>query len=63
MVSCRTQAARERKGLPLYLCKEIGFVEFSVFAKTIDPRIITECISCLPDKEGRDFCCGWRFSI
>jgi hypothetical protein len=63
MVSCRTQAARERKGLPLFPCRETGVVEYSVFAKTIDPRISTECIACPPDPTERDYCCGWCFTI
>ncbi len=63
MVSCRTRAARERKGLPRFPCREVGMVEYSVFARTIDPRIVTECIVCPPDKIERDFCCGWRFRI
>jgi hypothetical protein len=63
MVTCRTQAARERKGLPLFPCREIGIVEYSVFAKAIDTRISTECIACPPDRTEQDFCCGWRFRI
>jgi hypothetical protein len=63
MVGCRTQAARERKGFQLFPCRDIGMVEYSVFAKTIDPRISTECIACPPDRTERDFCCGWRFTI
>jgi hypothetical protein len=63
MVRCRTQAARERKGLPLFPCREIGMVEYSVFAATIDPRISTGCIACPPDGSKRDFMCGWRFHL
>jgi hypothetical protein len=63
MVSCRTQSARERKGLPQFPCREVGLVEYSVFAKTIDPRIVTECIASPPDKIQRNFCCGWRFRL
>ncbi len=62
MLKCRVQAARERKGLPLFPCKSVGIVEFSTFAKTIDPRIKTEVISCPPDPVG-EFYCGWKFTI
>lgn len=62
MVKCRVQAARHRKGLPLFPCKSVGIVEFSTFAKTIDPRIKTEVISCPPDPV-KDFYCGWKFTI
>jgi hypothetical protein len=63
MRTCRTQAARERKGLPLFPCKPIGIVDHETFARTIDPRISVECISCPPDAPAPDFCCGWRFTL
>jgi hypothetical protein len=64
MVDCRVQSARQRKGLMLFPCKSVGVVEYSGFARTIDPRIKTEVICCPPDREaGKDFFCGWRFSI
>ena len=64
MVECRVQSARRRKQMPLFPCKSVGIVEYSGFAGTIDPRIKTECIGCPPDESaGRDFYCGWRFSI
>jgi hypothetical protein len=64
MVDCRVQSARKRKSLPLFPCKSVGLVEYAGFAKTIDPRIITECIGCPPDANaGKDFYCGWRFRM
>ena len=64
MVDCRVQSARKRKGMELFPCKSVGIVEYKGFAKTIDPRIKTECIQCPPDKaSGDEFYCGWRFSI
>jgi len=64
MQDCRVQAARERKGMPLFPCKQVGIVEYANFASTIDPRIRTECICCPPDPEaGKKHYCGWRFSI
>jgi hypothetical protein len=64
MVDCRVQSARTRKGLPLFPCKSVGIVEYVKFAETIDPRIKTECLCCPPDEAaGREYYCGWRFSI
>ncbi|MFH1372220.1 MAG: DUF6125 family protein [bacterium] len=64
MVNCRVQAARRRKQMPLFPCKSVGIVEYSGFARTIDPRIKTDCISCPPDESaGIEFYCGWKFSI
>lgn len=63
MVDCRVQSARKRKNLPLFPCKSVGIVEYTEFAKTIDPRIKTECLACPPDEQERDFHCGWRFWI
>lgn len=64
MVDCRVQSARRRKNLPLFPCKSVGLVEYAGFARTIDPRIITECIGCPPDAQaGQEYYCGWRFRI
>jgi len=64
MVDCRVQSARRRKQMPLFPCKSVGIVEYSGFAKTIDAKIMTECIACPPDESaGEGFYCGWRFSI
>ncbi|MGA1847041.1 DUF6125 family protein [Deferribacter abyssi] len=63
MVTCRVQAARERKNLQFFPCKPVGIVEYSYFAKTIDERIETEVIACPPDKITNDFHCAWKFTI
>ncbi len=64
MVDCRVQSARRRKQMPLFPCKSVGLVEYAGFAKTIDPRIETECIGCPPDPQaGQEYYCGWRFSL
>jgi hypothetical protein len=62
MVECRVQKLRRQKNLPDFPCKSVGIVEFTNFAKTIDSRIKTKCISCPPDNV-TDFYCGWEFSI
>jgi len=64
MIDCRVQSARQRKQMQLFPCKSVGVVEYSGFARTIDPRIKTDCIACPPDEEaGKEFHCGWRFTI
>lgn len=63
MLTCRVQEARERKNLPLFPCKQVGIVEYSGFARTVDPRIKTKVIACPPDPVERDFHCGWEFTI
>ncbi len=62
MTECRVQKIRSYKKLPLFPCKEVGLVEFSRFAETIDSRIKIKCISCPPDPV-KDFYCGWEYSI
>ncbi|KAF5090894.1 hypothetical protein DSECCO2_13870 [anaerobic digester metagenome] len=62
-ITCRTQAARDRKDLPLFPCKEIGIIDYVTFAKRIDNRIQTECISCPPDPSSGSYHCGWRFTL
>jgi hypothetical protein len=63
MDDCRVQSARKRKGLDDYPCKSAGIVEYTEFAKAIDSRIITECVSCPPDAHPANYFCAWRFSI
>ncbi|MCK4251326.1 hypothetical protein KAX97_07750 [candidate division WOR-3 bacterium] len=63
MIDCRVQAARKRKNLPDFPCKPVGIIEYTYFAKTIDPRIKTRCIACPPDPHPEDFYCRWEFTI
>ncbi len=63
MNKCRVQDARKRRGLNDFPCKSVGIVEYSNFAKTIDPRIETTCIACPPDKHPPDWLCAWEFYI
>lgn len=63
MNNCRVQAARKRQGLDDYPCKSAGLVEYSYFARAIDPRIKTECIGCPPDEHPEDWFCSWRFIL
>jgi predicted small secreted protein len=63
MKQCRVQETRRRKKLNEFPCKSVGIVEFSGFARTIDPRIKTKCIACPLDKHLRDFWCAWEFTI
>ena len=63
MEACRVQDARKRKGIPDFPCKSVGLVEYTEFAKTIDPRIETRCIRCPPDPHPDDWWCAWEFSL
>ncbi len=59
---CRVQEARRRKGLDDFPCASVGIVEFTAFARTIDPRIRTRCLHCPPDAAEGKYC-GWEFSV
>lgn len=61
--TCRVQAARERKGMPPFPCKSVGLVEFSLFARTIDSRIVAQCLSCPPESLPRIPYCSWKFTL
>jgi hypothetical protein len=63
MKNCRVQEARKRKNLPDFPCKPVGLVEYSFFARTIDPRITTRCMSCPPDPHPDDYYCSWEFTL
>ncbi len=61
--TCRVQSARRKKGLPDFPCKSVGIVEYSLFAKTIDPRFEIESISCPPDITNPEHSCIWKFKL
>jgi hypothetical protein len=63
MDECRVQAARKRKGLADYPCKSGGLVEYTYFARAIDPRITTTCVGCPPDDHPDTWYCAWKFAI
>ncbi|MBN2198322.1 MAG: hypothetical protein JW747_00565 [Candidatus Aminicenantes bacterium] len=63
MKACRVQDARKKQGLPDFPCKEVGIVEYSGFARTIDPRIETRCLYCPPDPHPEDSHCAWEFIL
>ncbi len=63
MLDCRVQSARKRKGLADHPCKSVGIVEYSEFAKAIDPRIQTRCIACPPDAHPDEYWCSWEFVV
>jgi hypothetical protein len=63
MKNCRVQEARKRQGLADFPCREVGLVEYSGFARTVDPRIETRCIYCPPDPHPTDSWCAWEFSL
>jgi hypothetical protein len=63
MVDCRVQSARKRKQMDEFPCKAVGLVEYSGFARTIDPRIKTRCLHCPPDSHPEDSFCAWEFTI
>jgi len=63
MINCRVQEARKRKNLPDFPCKSVGIVEYTYFARIIDPRIKTRCIVCPPDLHPPDLYCSWEFTI
>lgn len=63
MNACRVQEARKRKGLPDFPCKPVGLVEYTWFAKTIDPRLETRVIACPPDEHPPEYYCAWEFTL
>lgn len=62
MIECRVQQARLRKGLAPFKCKPVGLVEYTQFARTIDPRIQTICRHAPPDAVTDSFC-EWDFVL
>jgi hypothetical protein len=61
--TCRVQSARRNKGLADFPCKPVGIVEYGLFARTIDGRFETRCISCPPEITKPDYYCIWQFTL
>ncbi len=61
--TCRVQATRMRKGMAPFPCRSVGMVEFPVFARTIDARITTTCLSCPPETLPGVPYCSWKFTL
>ena len=62
MDQCHVQEVRRRKGLRDFPCRPVGTVEFTTFARTIDPRIATACLHCPPDARA-GAACAWEFTL
>jgi len=63
MKTCRVQEARKRRGLADFPCREVGLVEYAGFARTVDPRLETRCLTCPPGPHPADFWCAWEFIL
>jgi hypothetical protein len=62
-LDCRVQNARKNKGMEFHPCKSVGIIEYGGFAKTIDSRFETECLSCYPEIKDDSCNCAWKFTI
>jgi hypothetical protein len=60
--SC-VRSVRKRRGFLNLPCKEAGIHGYSLFAKTIDPRIKKEYITCPPGNHPDKYWCAWEFTI
>lgn len=63
VIDCRVQTARSRKNMPLHPCKSVGIIEYTYFAKVIDPRFRCEMVSCYPDVRDNTCACAWKFTL
>ncbi|NTW11551.1 MAG: hypothetical protein HGA26_09365 [Chlorobiaceae bacterium] len=49
--------------MPEFPCLSVGLVEFPAFARTIDIRIKTVCLSCPPETIPGTPYCSWKFIL
>lgn len=62
-LDCRVQNARKNKGMSFHPCKSVGMIEYGGFARTIDSRFETECLSCYPEITDGSCNCAWKFTL
>ncbi len=62
-LDCRVQNARAKKGMQFHPCKSVGMIEYGGFARTIDSRFETECLSCYPELMDNSCNCAWKFTL
>ncbi|NLT13909.1 MAG: hypothetical protein GXY05_06155 [Clostridiales bacterium] len=62
-LDCRVQNARAKKSMTFHPCKSVGIIEYGGFAKTIDSRFETECLSCYPELTDDTCSCAWKFTL
>jgi hypothetical protein len=60
---CLGQKARLKMGKELFPCRSVDEGYFTGFAKTLDPRIEVQCISCPPERYSDELWCEWRFTL
>ncbi len=63
VITCRVQAARQRKGMDFHPCKPVGLIEYQQFASVIDDRFEVTALSCHPEAVDPGCCCSWRFTL
>jgi len=57
---CRVQLTRLKKGLSEFNCKPVRLGYIEAFAKTYNPNIKVNCITCPPDEHPEDLWCKWE---
>ncbi len=62
-LDCRVQNARKRKGMEFHPCKSVGVIEYGLFGKTIDDRLMCEAISCYPEITDDTCNCAWKYTL
>jgi hypothetical protein len=60
---CRTQEARLGKGLSEFPCKRVRFGYLRSFAKTLNPNVEVNCLTCPPGEHPKDLWCKWEFVL
>src|SRR3990172_130376 len=62
-MDCPVQTARIRDGRGVFHGKPGCTLLFEAYAKLVDPRIETTCLSCAPNPENPEYWCEWEFKI
>jgi len=61
VTECATQLTRQKKGLPIFPCKQVRSGYLTNFTETFNPELECRCKFCPPDELPQGAWCQWEF--
>jgi hypothetical protein len=62
VVACATQLTRQKKGLPIFPCKQVRQGYLEAFTRAFNPELTCTCLFCPPEERQEGAWCRWEFT-